>query len=164
MDERVRKMLADMFVEESVRGARCGLVAVREEQKGEGGKAGVFRAMQMASEVQARRILLQLRGGLPEPDEFVREMEEDRRRGFREEFPEVKKEAGKVGDLREAELADRFRRVAANHASFLKKVAEGRSRREELFVCTVCGFIAEKGAPKKCPVCGAVSKRFMAVG
>lgn len=164
MNEQIRKMLGEMFVEESVRGARCAVAAAKAEQLGEIGHATLLRAVQTASEVQARRILFQLRGGLPELTAFVREMEADRREGFRDFLPRVKETAERTGDHREAELADRFRRVAANHASLLKKAAQRRGREEELFVCTVCGFVAEKTIPEKCPVCGAVPKRFAGVG
>ncbi|HKK32258.1 MAG TPA: hypothetical protein VJ934_01690 [Desulfomicrobiaceae bacterium] len=160
MEERTRKELSEIFVEESVRGARCELVALRAEQQGEPETAALFRAMQAAAEVQARRVLLQLRGALPESKEFVRELAGYTGECLRKFLPRLKTAAEDVGDHREAELAGRFRRVAANHASLLKKVAEGRSRGEELFVCTVCGFIAESDIPEHCPVCKAVPKRF----
>lgn len=33
----------------------------------------------------------------------------------------------------------------------------------EYYVCAVCGYVHARSAPEKCPVCGAVSKRFEVV-
>ncbi len=50
---------------------------------------------------------------------------------------------------------------AALYESALKAVERGEDLPKiDYFVCQVCGFTVENGAPAKCPVCGAVKKMF----
>jgi rubrerythrin len=48
------------------------------------------------------------------------------------------------------------------HAALYQKALDNLGNKEEydLYLCTVCGHVAERNAPDKCPICGAGSSAY----
>ncbi len=51
------------------------------------------------------------------------------------------------------------------HHSLYKKALEelGKNKETDYYICKVCGYTAEDGAPDTCPVCGAKKVAFYKV-
>ena len=45
----------------------------------------------------------------------------------------------------------------------LEKIQSGDLEQKEYFICPICGFPAEGGAPERCPVCGTPKEAFRIV-
>ncbi|SHE85346.1 rubrerythrin family protein [Desulforamulus putei] len=52
------------------------------------------------------------------------------------------------------------------HAELYKKALEALEKKEDIdyYLCPVCGYIHERTAPDKCPICGAKGSAFKNVG
>ena len=63
------------------------------------------------------------------------------------------------------EAFSQSRDVESRHADLYKKALNDMlaDRKSEYYVCQVCGYISENGAPENCPVSGAVKGKFQLV-
>ena len=84
---------------------------------------------------------------------------------FDEMYPPFIKEAqadNNAAAVRTFTLANDAEKV---HAELYKKALESLDKKEayDLYLCTVCGHIAENDAPEKCPICGAKAQAYKKV-
>ena len=80
-------------------------------------------------------------------------------------YPQMIEDAkaeGNTGALRSFHIANEVEKV---HAALYKKALEslGTNEETEYYICKVCGYTAEGGAPDTCPVCGAKKVAFYKV-
>lgn len=68
-------------------------------------------------------------------------------------------EEGHTAATRGFHLANEAEKV---HAELFKKALDTVGSKEvyDLYLCTVCGHVAEHDAPEKCPICGAKSTAY----
>jgi rubrerythrin len=68
-------------------------------------------------------------------------------------------EEGHTAATRGFHLANEAEKV---HADLYKKALDNLGNKEEydLYLCTVCGHVAERHAPDQCPICGAKSAAY----
>jgi rubrerythrin len=80
-------------------------------------------------------------------------------------YPQFIREAEEEGQRQAALTFSQARDVEEEHAALYKR-AMGAMLRDEVHdyhVCTVCGYIAEREAPERCPVCNAKKELFRCV-
>lgn len=79
------------------------------------------------------------------------------------DFIKVAKEENNTAAVRTFTLANEAEKV---HAALYKKALANISSGEtyDYYLCTVCGHIAEKEAPEKCPICGAKTQAYKNIG
>ena len=152
--------MARMFARTSVSAERNRLYAMKADKAGNAGLAGLLDAVAASESIQARRILMHLRGKIGEIDEDrLSTLAEAKRAAFSRDFPEVARTLEDGGRKTAAEAFEQFARVAETHHRLLTGLADYASG-PVYYVCGVCGHLAVEEPPEKCPVCGAVRKRF----
>ncbi len=128
--------------------ARNQLMARVARDDGHHTRARLLRALALSQEVQARRLLLILRGKIPGAGV---EAELDELAAAYEQGAAL---AGEEGDQAGSRALEQCRQVTTR-ARELAGESEG-----PWHLCTVCGYLAPGPVPKRCPVCGAVPQRF----
>lgn len=128
--------------------------------------AKLFRAVAAAEGVHAERHL-RLMG-----DTVVKSTEENLQYSFEQEttvnqvhYPKFIREAEEEGESAAVVTFKDARDVEERHAELYKHAlgAMLRDERHDYFVCQVCGYVAEREAPEKCPVCGANVEHFRVI-
>jgi len=162
--DRTSENLKTAFVGEAKACLRLLGYAERAEEEGYTQMARLFRAISAAERVHALKHLRLL--------QIVKSTEENLRASFESEtsvsenvYPEfirVAEEEGRrdaVLDFSHARDAEGF------HARLYKNAIDSMvaEREADYFVCQVCGYVAEKQAPDKCPVCNAPREKFLKV-
>lgn len=145
--------LLQAFTAESVAAARYEVLALKAAKDGRPAEARLYRALYRALDIHARKALMILRGRAEDPSEDLQRTLAERRaaqdRAALACATATGASAGILGQLRD---------TAAGHATILKQFAEGVD--EPLYVCKICGYIADKDVPGRCPVCNAVREKF----
>lgn len=79
------------------------------------------------------------------------------------DFIKTAKEENNTAAVRTFTLANEAEKV---HAELYKKALANINSSEtyDYYLCTVCGHIAEKEAPEKCPICGAKTQAYKNIG
>ncbi len=74
-------------------------------------------------------------------------------------FIEKAEEEGHTAATRGFKLANEAEKV---HARLYENARQNLGNKEEydLYLCTICGHVAEKNAPERCPICGAKSVAY----
>ena len=82
-----------------------------------------------------------------------------------EEYPRLIEAAAAESHKAALKAFSHSRDVESQHADLYKKAINDMvaERATEYYVCQVCGYISEDGAPDKCPVCGAVKEKFKSI-
>jgi len=72
------------------------------------------------------------------------------------------REAEEDGEKAAVTMFSQARDVEAGHANLYKKALNHllAQRSTEYYVCTVCGYIAEREPPERCPICSAPKSKF----
>jgi rubrerythrin len=72
------------------------------------------------------------------------------------------REAEEDGEEAAALVFSQARDVEAEHAELYRRALNDliAQRSTEYYVCTVCGHVAERESPDRCPICGAPKSRF----
>jgi rubrerythrin len=79
------------------------------------------------------------------------------------DFIKIAKEENNTAAVRTFTLANEAEKV---HAELYKKALANINSGEtyDYYLCTICGHIAEKEAPEKCPICGAKTQAYKNIG
>jgi len=74
-------------------------------------------------------------------------------------------EAEEDGEQAASVVFFQARDVEELHANLYKRALNHliAQRTTEYYVCTVCGYIAEREPPENCPICGAAEAKFQKV-
>jgi len=143
-----RQGLALAFAAASRAQARNHLLAQMAQDRGDEQRARLLRALAQSQQVQARRLLMILRGKLPGAG-LEAELEE-----LAAAFAHGVELARAEEDQPGARALEQCRQVS-QHSRDLAEQAGA-----ELHLCQVCGYLAAGPVPERCPVCGAVPERF----
>jgi len=163
MQERTQRNTYEAFVGEAKAYFRLLAFARKAEAEDYAQIAKLFRAVAAAEGVHAERHLRQL------GEAVVQQTEDSLSSSFEREstvnevyYPRFIREAEEEGERAAALVFSQARDVEEGHA-MLYKQAMGAMLRDEshdYHVCKVCGYIAEREAPDRCPVCNAKRDRF----
>lgn len=157
--------LKSAFAGESQANRKYQAFAKKAEEDGYPTVAKLFRAASEAEAIHAYSELKAL-GGVKSTAENLQAAIDGETYEFTTMYPGFIKEA-------EEEAASQAKKAFYNaneaekvHAGLYKKALAALESKSDIeyYLCTVCGYIHENGAPDKCPVCGAASKAFKNVG
>jgi rubrerythrin len=123
--------------------------------------AHLFRAVAAAEGVHSRRHFAML--------ESIADTQTNLERAFQSEnavngvhYPAMLREADEDNEVAASTVFSQIRDVEGLHARLYKRALDNliARRSTEYHVCTVCGYVAEREPPEKCPICGAPRSRF----
>ena len=165
MQSDTTQKLEHSYATSAIRAARNRLYASRLMREGRANTAKLLTAMAHSEEIQARRILMYLRGKLGKSDIYLDELSEAKQDISRNQYPALSGLLSAEGEHKAAEAIDQFGQVAQNHADLLaqdRRSPTGPS--PSLYVCQVCGYIVVGEPTGKCPVCNAIQEKFISDG
>lgn len=126
----------------------------------------LFRAIAEAERVHATRHMGLLK------DIMVKDTDTNLENSFQQEtsisenaYPDFLKDAEDEGESSAALVFSHARDAEGYHAKLYERAIYQviKNKVKAYQVCQVCGFVTDKKAPKKCPVCGAPQEQFKAV-
>ena len=160
MTERHPTDIAIAYAETAISAARNKILAAKARKEDRTGLAKLLEAISASEEVQANRMLMHLRGKAGAVDEeTVKSLAEAKFQDFSRRYPRISHDLFQAGQKTPGEAFEQFGQVAENHFNLLENIPETGA----YHVCGVCGYVAVDEAPDKCPVCGAVKKKFSEV-
>ena len=154
------------FVGEAKAYHRLMAFARKADEEGYTQIARLFRAVATAEGVHAERHLHLL------GEAVVKSTEENLQASFEREttvnevyYPQFIQEAEEEGARQAALTFSHARDVEEGHAALYKRALNALLRDEthDYYVCQVCGYVAEREAPDRCPVCNARREMFRLV-
>lgn len=149
------------FVEEAKAHERLLMFAKKAEEEELPQIAHLFRAVAAAEGIHSRRHFAML--------ESVADTQTNLERSFQSEntvngihYPAMVREAEEEGEAAVSVVFSQIRDVEAFHANLYKRALNNliAQRSTEYYVCTVCGYVAEREPPENCPVCNAPKSSF----
>jgi rubrerythrin len=159
---KTEEYLNEAFAGESQANRKYLAYAVKADQEGYSQVARLFRAAADAETVHAHnhlRALKAIRG----TTENLMDAIKGETHEFKQMYPEMI-EAAKAEGHKDAERSFSYAiEVEKIHAQLYQKLLDGLEGAQEdypYYVCPVCGYTAEKGAPDTCPVCGTKGAMF----
>lgn len=166
MGEKTRSNLYEAFVGEAKAYHRLLAFARKADEQGFAQIAKLFRAVAAAEGVHAERHLRLL------GDAVVKDTEENLKYSFQQEttvnqvyYPQFIKDAAEEGEKAAQVTFSHARDVEEGHAKLYKRALNAMLRDEDhdYHVCEVCGYVSEREAPERCPVCNAKREKFRRV-
>jgi len=166
MGQKTEENLYTAFVGEAKAYHRLLAFARKAEDEGYDQVAKLFRAVASAEGVHAERHLRLL------GEAVVRGTEENLEYSFEQEttvnqvyYPEFIRQAEEEGASAATVTFKHARDVEERHAELYKRALNAMLRDEthDYHVCQVCGYVAEREPPDRCPVCSAKRKHFRLV-
>lgn len=159
------KNLADAFAGESQANRKYLAFAKQADSEGHTQAAKLFRAAAEAETIHALAHLKAM-GVVKSTAENLKAAVEGETYEFESMYPDfikIAKEENNTAAVRTFTLANEAEKV---HAELYKKALANISNGEtyEYYICAVCGHIAEKGAPERCPICGAKAQAYKTIG
>jgi len=159
---KAEQFLKEAFAGESQANRKYLAFAAKADQEGYAQVARLFRAAAEAETVHAHNHLRAL-AGIKSTKENLQEAIAGETHEFKTMYPGMI-EAAKAEGNKQAERTFHFaNEVEKIHAKLYQNLLDnlGQSRGTyPYYVCPVCGYTAEKGAPGTCPVCGAKGEMF----
>ena len=155
------KNLAAAFAGESQANRKYLAFAKQADSEGYAQAARMFRAAAEAETLHAHSHLKAL-GMIKSTKENLESAVQGETHEYKEMYPPFIAEAkaeNHAAALRSFTLANDAEKV---HAELYAKILDNLSSKEvyDLHLCTVCGHIAERTAPEKCPICGAKTQAY----
>jgi len=159
------KNLAAAFAGESQANRKYHTFAKHADTEGFAQAAKLFRAAAEAEAIHAHSHLKAL-GAIKSTAENLKTAIEGETYEFEHMYPDfikVAKEENNTAAARSFHLANEAEKV---HAELYQQALDnlGKGESYDYYVCTVCGHIAERESPDKCPICGAKSQAYKNVG
>lgn len=161
MKDRTANNMHTAFVEEAKAHERLLMFAKKAEEEELPQIAHLFRAVAVAEGIHSRRHFAML--------ESVADTQTNLERSFQSEntvngihYPAMVREAEEEGEAAVSVVFSQIRDVEAFHANLYKRALNNliAQRSTEYYVCTVCGYVAERELPENCPVCNAPKSSF----
>ena len=159
------KDLQTAFAGESQANRRYLAFAKQAEKEGYGQVAKLFKAAAEAETVHAHNHLRAMKG-IGSTKENLKEAISGETFEFKKMYPEMLQHAKEEG-IKSAERTFNFaNEVEKVHAALYQNALDNLEHMKEAdyYVCSVCGYTCENGAPDKCPVCDAKASAFFKVG
>ena len=166
MKEQTQHNVYEAFVGEAKAYHRLLAFARKADEEGYAQIAKLFRAVAAAEGVHTERHLRLL------GEAVVQSTEENLQSSFEREtsvnqvyYPEFIRSAEEEEERAAALTFGQARDVEEGHAALYKQALSAMLRDEDhdYYVCQVCGYVAERGAPDQCPICGARREKFRLV-
>lgn len=166
MREQTQRNVYEAFVGEAKAYHRLLAFARKAEEEDYPQIAKLFRAVAAAEGVHAARHLRLL------GETAVQGTEENLQSSFEREttvnqvyYPKFIHEAEEEGDRAAALTFSQAQDVEAGHTALYKRALNAMLSDEvhDYYVCRVCGYVAEREAPDRCPICGANREQFRLV-
>lgn len=166
MKEKTQKNAYAAFIGEAK--AYFRLLAYAEKAKEEDVPqiALLFRAIAEAERVHATRNLNLMKEIVVSDTDTNLEKSFQREKTVSENvYPEFIKDAEDEGETVAAQVFSNARDAESFHAKLYERAIMNviKEKVESYHVCQVCGYVADRKAPDKCPVCGAPKEKFKAV-
>lgn len=159
---KTEEHLHEAFAGESQANRKYLAYAAKADQEGYPQVARLFRAAAEAETVHAHNHLRALKA-VGDTTENLTDAIKGETHEFKSMYPEMI-EAAKAEGHKDAERSFSYAiEVEKIHAQLYQKLLDGLEGAQEdypYYVCPVCGYTAEKGAPDTCPVCGAKGDKF----
>lgn len=161
MKDRTAHNVHTAFVEEAKAHERLLMFAKKAEEEELPQIAHLFRAVAAAEGIHSRRHFAML--------ESVADTQTNLERSFQSEntvngihYPALVREAEEEGEAAVSVVFSQIRDVEAFHANLYKRALNNliAQRSTAYYVCTVCGYVAEREPPENCPVCNAPKSSF----
>jgi rubrerythrin len=161
MKERTAQNIHTAFVEEAKAHQRLLMYAKKAEEEDLLQIAHLFRAVAAAEGVHSRRHFAML--------ESVADTQTNLERSFQTEnavngihYPSMIRDAEEDGEEPTSIVFSQIRDVEGFHASLYKRALNNliAQRSTGYYVCSVCGYVAEREPPENCPVCNAPKSKF----
>jgi len=166
MGEKTQNNLYQAFVGEAKAYHRLLAFARKAEEESYPQIAKLFRAVAAAEGVHTERHLRLL------GEAVVQDTEANLRSSFEREttvnevyYPRFIRDAEEEDERAAALTFSQARDVEEGHAALYKRALGAMLRDEthDFYVCQVCGYIAERDAPDRCPICNAKLEKFRLV-
>jgi len=164
MKERTASNVHVAFMEEAKAYQRLLMFAQKAKADDLPQIAHLFRAVAAAESVHSRRHFALL--------ESVADTQTNLERAFQSEtavngvyYPKMLQEAEEDAEEAASLVFSQARDVEELHANLYKRALNHliAQRTTEYYVCTVCGYIAEREPPENCPICGTKKDKFQKV-
>lgn len=166
MKEKTRKNVETAFIGEAKAYFRLLAYAEKADQEEIPQMALLFRAIAEAERVHATRQLNLVK------DLIVKDTDTNLEKSFQREktvsenvYPDFIKDAEDEGETVAAQVFSYARDAEAYHAKLYERAIYDviKDKVSAYYVCQVCGYVTDKKAPEKCPVCGAPKEKFKTV-
>jgi rubrerythrin len=157
---KTQENLAAAFAGESQANRKYLAFAHKAEQEKMPYAARIFRAAADAETIHAHAHLRAMKG-IGSTEENLKAAIEGEAFEFTEMYPAMIKDAQAEGEKsaeRSMDLANKAEQV--HHEMFKKALASPAQEGPKVFVCQVCGHIAEDHAPDACPICGGKAQVY----
>lgn len=153
------------FIEEAKAHQRLLMFAEKAEKEDLSQIGHLFKAIAAAESVQARRHFALLEGSVKDTQSNLEQAFQSEIGVAGLEYTKMLREAEEDGEKSAALAFQQARDVDETHGKLYRKALDHliAQRGTEYSVCTVCGFVADGGAPKNCPICGASVSEFKSI-
>jgi len=154
--------LKEAFAGESQANRKYLAFSEKADKEGYPQVARMFRAAAEAETVHAHNHLRALEG-VRSTKENLQEAISGETQEFKTMYPEMIKAAEAEGHKAAKRTFEYANEVEKVHARLYQKLLETLESSQETYpyyVCPVCGYTVEKGAPGVCPVCGTKGEMF----
>lgn len=159
--------LMKSFAGESQASQKYMAFALKAEQEGYPQIAKLFRAASRSETIHAANQLRTLKRINSTLDNLKTAIAGETYE-YTDMYPKFIEEA-KIEDKKAAEhVFQHAMTTEEGHALYYKEALNYLEKnkdipKKEYYVCTICGYTSEKGVPDKCPICRAVSQKFIKV-
>lgn len=163
MERKTQENAYTAFVGEAKAYFRLLAYADKARQEDENQAALLFEAIADAERVHATRHMKLLEDIVVKDTETNLMESLKREQSISEnEYPDFLSQAEEEGETAAATTFSQARDAEKKHAKLYEQAMYHimRGEIEAYFVCQVCGYVNEKKAPKKCPVCGVPQEKF----
>jgi rubrerythrin len=166
MKEKTKANIYTAFAGEAKAYFRLLAYAEKAEEEEVPQIALLFRAIAEAERVHATRNLSLLK------DWVVKDTDTNLKNSFKREksiseneYPEFIRDAEQDGEQAAALVFSQARDAETVHSKLYERAIYHviKDEMKAYQVCQVCGYVTDKGAPEKCPVCGAAKDRFKTI-
>jgi len=157
--------LQSAFAGESQANRRYLAFAEKADAEGHPQVARLFRAAAQAETVHAHNHLRAM-DGIKSTSENLKVAIQGENYEHTTMYPAFVKDADAEGNKRAARSFNYAMQVEVEHEGFYRQALESLGKDKEqydYYVCPVCGHTVARGAPDKCPICGAPKDRFIRV-
>lgn len=155
------KNLGTAFAGESQANRKYLAFAKQAELEGYTQVAKLFRATAEAETIHAFSEL-KAKGGIKSTAENLKEAISGETYEFNEMYPPFIEDAKAEGNAAAARIFHLANEAEKVHASLYAKALEHLASNDEydVYLCPICGHIAEKHTPDSCPICGAKASAY----
>ncbi len=165
MKERTANNVHKAYVEEAKAHVRVLKFSERAKIDGIPQIAHMFRAVAVSERVHSGRHYGLLEGGVGDTDENLGRAFHSETGIAEVEYRRMLAEAHEDGEKVAALIFSQARDVEESHAGLYRRAMDRViwERSTAYQICTVCGYVADGGAPDNCPICGADRSQFQTV-